>query len=86
MIVHQAKRRWVYVVGEELNWKEVEKCSLAEEQFKNLWKVFFEAIAIQERKNPICQRTHLPIHFRQDMTEFQKKSSLTVESPSAAFQ
>ena len=42
-----------------------------EENWAKLWKTFFTAIAIEERKNPYCQRNHLPLRFRDLMTEFQ---------------
>ena len=42
-----------------------------EENWAKLWKTFFTAIAIEERKNPNCQRNHLPLRFRDLMTEFQ---------------
>lgn len=70
-LVHRAKCRWILVSGEEVNREETEKVSRAEAEFEKLWQGFFRSIAIRERENPLCQRTHLPIHFRQDMTEFQ---------------
>lgn len=39
--------------------------------FIDLWKTFFHTIAIKERSNPVCQRTHLPIWYRSHMTEFR---------------
>lgn len=38
--------------------------------YSDLWKTFFETIAIKERYNPTCQRNHLPLHFRKHMVEF----------------
>lgn len=69
-LVHRAKHPWILVSGECLNREEAEKISRAEAEFERLWKGFFQSVSIQERENPVCQRTHLPIHFRQDMTEF----------------
>ena len=69
-LVHRMRSQWVLVSGECLNREEAEKVSKAEAEFERLWQGFFQTIAIKERENPICQRTHLPIHFRQDMTEF----------------
>lgn len=69
-LVHRAKHSWILVSGERLNWEETQKISKAEAEFERLWKGFFQSISIKERENPICQRTHLPLHFRQDMTEF----------------
>lgn len=69
-LVHQAKSDWVLVQGEELDKEAAGKISTAESEFEHLWKGFCSAIAIKERENLACQRNHLPIHFRQDMTEF----------------
>ena len=41
-----------------------------EAQFRQWWKTFVRAIAIRERRNPRCQRTHLPLWYRENMTEF----------------
>lgn len=42
------------------------------DSYARLWKTFFHAIAIEERKNEKCQRNHLPIRYRKYMTEFQE--------------
>lgn len=34
------------------------------------FKAFHRTIAIQERTNPVCQRTNLPLWYRKHMTEF----------------
>ena len=41
---------------EELNWQE-------------LWKRFFDALTIEERRNEQGQRNHVPKHYWQDMCE-----------------
>ena len=69
-LVHRAKHPWILVGGECLNREETKKISKAEAEFEKLWKGFFQSISIKERENPVCQRTHLPLRFRQDMTEF----------------
>lgn len=43
-----------------------------EREYEDLWLTFFHTIAIKERKNPVCQRNHLPMRFRPYMTEFRK--------------
>lgn len=42
-----------------------------DDEYKILWKAFFNNIAIKERINPKLQRNNLPIRFRRDMTEFE---------------
>lgn len=40
------------------------------DEYKDLWKIFFDNIAIKERINPKLQRNNIPLHFRDDMAEF----------------
>lgn len=42
------------------------------EYYEELWKVFFNTIAIDSRKNYELQRNNLPLRFRRYMTEFDK--------------
>jgi probable DNA metabolism protein len=44
---------------------------IIDDEYKKLWRVFFDNIAIKERNNPKLQRNNLPIRFRKDMTEFE---------------
>ncbi|MBE7043285.1 MAG: DNA metabolism protein [Ruminococcaceae bacterium] len=41
-----------------------------EQNYRKLWKQFFQSVAIKERYNPKCQNTHLPKRYRMYMTEF----------------
>ncbi len=41
-----------------------------EAMYRLLWKRFHQVIAIKERYNPDCQRGHLPLRYRGNMTEF----------------
>lgn len=41
----------------------------AELSFEQLWKQYYDSIAIQERINPRCRMTHMPKHFWPRMTE-----------------
>ena len=41
-----------------------------EEEVQNQWITFFNSIAIEARTNGKLQRQLLPLHFRQNMTEF----------------
>lgn len=56
---------------------EIEKMRRSEEledEFTALWMEFFRTIGIEERKNPKCQRTMLPLWYRKHMTEFFSNS------------
>lgn len=37
--------------------------------YEDLWKVFYNAIGIEARYNPKCQRNMMPIWYRKNMTE-----------------
>lgn len=56
------------ITAEEVAWFEEQS---REDIYVNLWKTFFKTIAIEERKNPRCQRNMLPLRYRKYMTEFQ---------------
>lgn len=43
-----------------------------ERDWQRLWKRFYDALTIQERRNPVCQRTHQPKRFWQDMCEMRE--------------
>jgi len=40
------------------------------DEFTDLWKLFFDTIAIKERENARCQRNHFPIWVRKHAVEF----------------
>lgn len=42
----------------------------SQSDYADLWKIFFDHIAIKERKNPALQRSLLPLHYRKHLTEF----------------
>ena len=70
-LLHKAHTQWILMTGETVNEEMTARITEQEREFGQLWKVFFETIAIEERMNPVCQRTHLPLRFREDMIEFQ---------------
>lgn len=42
-----------------------------EQEFRDLWKKYFETIAIQERINPRCQKRCMPVRYWRNLTEFR---------------
>lgn len=44
--------------------------SQEEQKFRTLWKTFFDHVAIESRKNPALQRSHVPLKYRTYMHEF----------------
>ncbi|MGI6152320.1 MAG: TIGR03915 family putative DNA repair protein [Christensenellaceae bacterium] len=41
-----------------------------EETFRELWKLFYDTIAVPGRENPRCRRSHMPERYWHNMTEF----------------
>lgn len=73
-VVHEAGKQWVLVQEKESDGKLDERFlrfSDQEEKMQELWRKFCHTIAIRERENPKCQRTHLPLRYRPNMTEFK---------------
>jgi len=60
----------------------------AEDEFQALWQTFFDTIAIEERRNPTCQRNFMPKRFWGNMCEHippqLRKQQATVETPTAS--
>jgi len=69
--IHSRTGNWVIkegVTDEEISkWKGTGGPDI----YVDMWKTFFETIAIEERRNPRCQRNMLPLRYRKYMTEFQ---------------
>ncbi|MEG2700661.1 MAG: TIGR03915 family putative DNA repair protein [Hungatella sp.] len=75
--VHPADGSWVVARMDSAEWRERLKRGNDEALYENLWKAFHRTIAIRERSNPVCQRTHLPLRYRSNMTEFQEEQGET---------
>jgi probable DNA metabolism protein len=71
-IIHKSGFPWVYTNAEDLNIEKLSEKSIEEEEFQTLWTIFFETIAIEERKNFNLQRNNLPLRFRGNMIEFNR--------------
>ena len=55
-----------------------------ERAFRAMWRKYYEAIAIEGRRNPKCQSTHLPKRYRHVMTEFISDEELETALPRQA--
>ena len=45
--------------------------SAEEKEYRRLWKKYFDSIAIEERKNPKCQKRLMPVRYWKNLTELQ---------------
>jgi probable DNA metabolism protein len=69
-VLHVPGTPWIIAKVPELDQKRFQDISMEEDEYRDLWKAFFDHIAIKERINPKLQRNKLPLRFRGDMTEF----------------
>lgn len=68
--VHRAGGGWVILHADSDQWKVRMEEETDEAVYESLWKTFHQAIGIEERRNPRCQMTMLPLRYRPYMTEF----------------
>lgn len=68
---HVPGNSWILAQVPEIDQEKLEEITVKEDDYRDLWKAFFEHIAIKERENFKLQRNNLPLRFRQDMTEFK---------------
>ncbi len=69
--LHVPNRPWVLAEVPELDQDSLKKISFQEDDYRGLWKTFYQHISIKERENYYLQRNNLPLRFRKDMTEFR---------------
>lgn len=67
---HSAGGNWFVHALDEEECRTLDALEQQKEDYADLWKVFFEAICIQQRKNENLQRNMLPLRYRKHMTEF----------------
>jgi len=70
-MVHEQKKQWVLLYDAKRNLNYQKTYVNAETMYEDLWKVFFESISIKERESYERQRQHVPLLYRDHMTEFQ---------------
>lgn len=69
-VLHPAQSKWLVIHLSSDEWRDKMDYSILEDEYQDLWKIFHSSISISERENPACQRNHLPLRYRTDMTEF----------------
>lgn len=77
-MIHDVKRKkalvayqgeWYVTYFDAINKGEF---SQHEEDYRRLWKQYFDNIAIKERINPKCQKNRMPVRYWKHLTEFQE--------------
>lgn len=59
-----------YMTDEEF--QTLRKTEEYKDEYTDMWKTFFHAIVIDERKNYVCQRNLFPLWKRKHAVEFKK--------------
>lgn len=72
-LVHRKNSGWGLVWGTEPDGDMRARISEKEKEYGDLWKRFFNSVSIEERKNPKLQSNHLPLRYRETMTEFSEE-------------
>lgn len=72
------KKRNKAIFAQSGNWyiypfdnKELPVPGESEAEYRNLWRKYFEVIAIQERINPSCQKRFMPVRYWNNLTEMR---------------
>ena len=70
MICAYAKGRYVISDASEVTMPEAGE---EEQKYRDLWKMFYDTIAIEGRENPKCRMTLMPKRYWNNLTEMQPK-------------
>jgi probable DNA metabolism protein len=60
------QRRWYISLFDD---KDVPEVSADEQNYRRLWKNYFDNIAVRERTNPRCQKNFMPVRYWKNLTE-----------------
>ena len=69
-VFHDVSGRWEVRLLTEDEEEKIRELDETKEEYSELWRVFFDSIAIKERENKKLQIENLPIKYRKNMTEF----------------
>lgn len=82
-IIHDKKRdkaivygRGEWYVTEFTDAKNLLSYTDNEIQYQQLWKMYFDTIAIKERINPKCQKNFMPVRYWKNLTEIDVHNAL----------
>ena len=67
--VHPKYQKWFLTDDAGVDYEMIDK--VAQDGYVDLWKLFVDTIAIEERRNERCQNNHMPKWYRKNMTEWK---------------
>ena len=71
-LVHSKGKSCFLMALDEVNQEEIESLARDEDDYQDLWKVFFDSVSIKERESYPLQRNNLPLRYRENMVEFRE--------------
>lgn len=71
-------RQWAIVPVEDIA---LPPAGAEEQQYRRLWRRFYDTIAIEGRYNPKLRQTHMPKRYWHVMTEFQEENDTRSDKP-----
>lgn len=72
--VHPKYSEWFFTDDTDTDFDRIE--AMSRDEYVDLWKLFVDTIAIEQRKNERCQNNHLPKWYRKNMTEWNVTSKI----------
>ena len=69
--VHPAGGQWYFAPLTEAKAEEI--FSRGPDEYRDLWRAFFDSIAIRERTNPKLQQSMMPLRYREYAPEFHRE-------------
>lgn len=69
-VIHMRDEHFYYRTLDPAEFEELLKTEQMNDEYTDLWKVFFESIAIKQRENYRCQRNLMPLWSRKHAVEF----------------
>lgn len=77
-IVHKSHSRYAVASNlsdmQGMDFDRISELADEDNEYENMWKVFFETIAIESRTNKRCQMNMMPLWYRKNMTEFENNN------------
>lgn len=67
--VHPKYQKWFLTDDVGVDYEKIDKAT--QDGYVDLWKLFVDTIAIEERRNERCQNNHMPKWYRKNMTEWK---------------
>jgi len=69
-VIHKADEQYYMYKLTDVEYEQLLMSEGVNDEYTDLWKIFFDTIAIKERVNPKCQVTHFPLWARAHAVEF----------------